>query len=293
MRCNLCPRMCNTDRANSVGDCGVGMLARVAKHMLHHWEEPCISGTVGSGAVFFSGCNLGCVFCQNHALQSGAVGTDYTASELAELMLELQSLGAHNINLVTPTPHLIALRKAIRKARELGLTIPIVYNTGGYERVEAVRALTGLIDVYLPDLKYVSPVLSKAFSMVENYFAFAAPALEEMYRQVGTLQLDDNGLAQRGMLVRHLVLPNCLDDSRRVIDYLSDAFPKSLHLSIMRQYTPTERTLTPPLNRKLTDREYDRILTYALDAGFSNILMQHKSSATLDYTPLFTNNREK
>ncbi len=289
MRCNLCPRLCGVDRQQTPGRCGTpATTARIARSMLHHWEEPFISGTHGSGAVFFSGCNLGCVFCQNEALQSGALGTDYTPEKLCDLFLSLQSQGAHNINLVTPTPHIPTIRKALLIAKHAGLTLPVVYNTAAYERVEPLRALDGLIDVYLPDFKYVSPILSSKFSDASDYFVFAAPAILEMYRQVGLLVTDSDGMAKRGLVIRHLVLPGCLDDSRKVLCYIAKNYPTNIALSLMRQYAPTPRAMSTPLNRILTDREYDRIISYALDLGLNNILIQEKAAANLDFTPSFT-----
>ena len=290
MRCNLCPRRCNADRTVAPGRCGAMRFdaARVARTMLHHWEEPFISGVAGSGAVFFSGCNLGCVFCQNEVLQSGKPGRDFDANGLAELFLSLQEQGAHNINLVTPTPHTLVLRDALRRARQRGLAVPIVYNSGGYERVEALRALEGLVDVYMPDLKYISPALSERFSGAADYFSVAGPAIDEMFRQVGSLTFGGDGLAKRGLLVRHLVLPNCLDDSRRVLDYLHAHLPKDTALSLMRQYAPTPRAMQTPLNRILTTREYDRITDYAQLLGFDRVLIQEKTSASLEFTPTFT-----
>lgn len=288
MRCNLCPRNCGVDRLNHLGVCGAGIAPKVARSMLHHWEEPFISGTRGSGAVFFSGCNLGCVFCQNEALQSGQLGKEMDDIALSALFLSLQAQGAHNINLVTPTPHIPSIRRALIKAKADGLSIPIIYNTGAYERVESLRSLSGLIDVYLPDLKYVSPILSDRFSKAEDYFSAAAPAIAEMYRQVGDLSLDSDGLAVGGLAIRHLILPGCLDDSRQALDYIARHYTRETALSLMRQYAPTPRAMETPLNRTLTDREYNRIISYALDLGLNNILIQQKESATLNFTPSFT-----
>lgn len=288
MLCNLCPRCCGVDRIHNLGNCGAGVTPKVARSMLHHWEEPFISGSRGSGAVFFSGCNLGCVFCQNETLQSGLLGSEMDDAALVSLFLSLQAQGAHNINLVTPTPHIPSIRKALIKAKVDGLSIPVVYNTGAYERVESLRSLAGLVDVYLPDLKYVSPVLSGQFSGAADYFAAAAAAIAEMYRQAGDLLLDSDGLAIRGLAIRHLVLPGCLDDSRRVLDYIAGHYPLKTALSLMRQYAPTPRAMETPLNRTLTEREYDRIISYALDLGFNNILIQQKESASLSFTPSFT-----
>lgn len=289
MRCRLCPRNCNADRVDSFGFCGAQKDPRVVRSMLHHWEEPFLSGARGAGAVFFSGCNLGCVFCQNGAIHDATVGTAYDASALAELFLSLQQQGANNIDLVTPTPHVPVLRKAILKAKQEGLTVPVVYNCGGYEKASVLRSLEGLVDIYLPDIKYVSSTLSARFSGAADYFAFAAPAVEEMFRQVGLLTLNENGVALRGLAIRHLVLPCCIDDSRRVLCYIREHFPAEIQVSLMRQYAPTESVAGTLLDRKITDREYDRIILHALDLGLTNILIQDKSSASLEFTPLFTN----
>ena len=289
MRCNLCPRVCGADRRSSFGQCHAAAdTARVARSMLHHWEEPFLSGQRGSGAVFFSGCNLGCVFCQNEPLQSGALGRSYNPEELCDLFLELESQGAHNINLVTPTPHIHIILKALRLAKKRGMALPVVYNTSAYERKESLRALEGSVDIYLPDLKYVSSDLSGRFSHAEDYFVFAGPAISEMYRQVGDLSLDGQGMAQRGLIIRHLILPGCLDDSRRALRYIANNYPLGTALSLMRQYAPTPRAMSTPLNRTLTQREYDRIISYAIDLGLNNILIQGKDSANLDFTPSFT-----
>ena len=288
MRCNLCPRACRVDRIAKKGFCGAGPLPLVAKAMLHRWEEPCLSGERGSGTVFFSGCNLGCVFCQNYLLQDGALGRTMDAAALSDLFLSLQARGAHNISLVTPTPHIPVIREALIRRKCNGLTLPVVYNTSSYERASALRSLSGLVDIYLPDLKYVSPVLSARFSGAADYFSFAAPAIREMYRQVGDLTTDTTGMALKGLMIRHLVLPCCVDDTRRVLDHIADAYPLHTHVSLMCQYTPTVNTLKPPLNRRITRREYDRAVTYALDLGFTNLLLQQESSADPSFTPDFT-----
>ena len=288
MRCNLCPKACRVDRAKTPGRCGVSDVPRVARAMVHTFEEPCISGTAGSGAVFFSGCNLGCVFCQNEALQSGALGKPYPPEQLSELFLALAAKGVHNINLVTPTPHIPAIRRALLLAKRRGLTLPVVYNTGTYERANALRVLSGFIDVYLPDFKYVSPMLSDRFSGAPDYFVTASEALDEMYRQTGPLSVDADGLAVRGVLVRHLVLPGCLDDSRRVLEYLVGRYSPAVPLSLMRQYAPTPRMQNTPLNRTLTDREYERIVSFAVSLGCTNVWIQAKESASLSFTPSFT-----
>lgn len=285
--CFACPRRCGADREKQIGLCNAGYLPRVARAAPHMWEEPCISGTRGSGAVFFTGCNLACVFCQNHVLHDGTLGRSYTPEKLAELYLALQSEGVHNINLVTPTPHIKVIRDSLLRARREGLTIPVVYNTNGYELVTSLQSLEGLVDIYLPDLKYVSDALAARFSGCGDYFAFAAKAMAEMQRQVGILKINSEGIAERGLLVRHLVLPACVDEARRVLDFIKDNLPQETTLSLMRQYAPTPNLTAPPLNRRLTDREYDRVVAYCIDLGFSNVFCQGKESATLAYTPDF------
>lgn len=287
--CESCPRMCGADREREIGLCGAGKTPRVAKIMLHEWEEPFISGTRGSGAVFFSGCNLGCVYCQNHEIRDGGIGTYMDEDALAQAYLRLQQDGAHNINLVTAAPYVPEIVESLRRAKSLGLSIPVVYNTSGYEKVETLRQLDGLVDVYLPDWKYVSPLLSKKFSNAPDYANVASAAIEEMFRQVGELKLDENGVATRGLVIRHLILPGCADDSRSVLDEIVKRFPLSIHLSLMSQYTPQVYTTEFPLNRRITQREYDRVISYALSLGLYNILIQQRDSAQSVYTPQFTN----
>ena len=286
--CLLCPRKCGADRSIQRGLCGADELPRVAKIMLHQWEEPFISGTRGSGAVFFSGCNLGCVYCQNHAIRDGGVGEPCNAGALAEAYLSLQRQGAHNINLVTAAPYVPDVVQSLRLAKARGLTIPVVYNSSGYECVEAIRALEGLIDVYLPDWKYVSPLLSKKFSNAADYAVVASAAIMEMHRQVGDLILDEDGIAARGLVIRHLILPGCADDSRRVLDEIVSRLSAAAHVSLMSQYTPHVYTTEFPLNRRITRREYDRVISYALSLGLYNILIQERDSARSVYTPQFT-----
>ncbi len=295
--CTVCPLSCGADRAVSCGACGVGTTnaigdrdpyttAFVARAARHFYEEPTISGTCGSGAIFFSGCNLACCFCQNKDISASIKGVPMDAAELADTMLRLQSLGAHNINLVTPTPHLKLLKKSIPIARRSGLHIPIVYNTNAYETVESVSRLEGLVDIYLPDLKYVSSELSLAYSSRGDYFSFASAAIKEMFRQCGKLKTNENGIAVSGIIIRHLVLPGSIDETRRVLDFIADNFPLDIDISLMRQYTPIPG-MKPPLDRKLLKREYDRAVDYAVSLGFSNLLIQGSSSANSVFTPLF------
>jgi len=288
MKCVLCPIKCEANRDEKPGSCGAARLPRVASVMSHFWEEPCISGTRGSGAIFFSGCNLKCVFCQNYDLNDGTAGKTGTAEQLAELMLALAENGVHNINLVTPAPHLGTIIPAIRIAKRQGLKIPIVYNTNAYETIPAIRALEGLVDIYLPDYKYYSQNLAIRFSSAPGYQQIALEAIGEMFRQVGYLSFGEDGMAVKGVLIRHLVLPNCLDDSRKVLDSIKDTFGTNMYLSLMRQYAPTKNVSSFPLNRKLTAGEYGRITDYCISLGFTNVFLQKAGSASLDYTPDFS-----
>ena len=286
--CMLCPRACGADRSVSPGFCGAEHLPRVAKIMLHSWEEPFISGSRGSGAIFFSGCNLGCVYCQNHEIRDGLVGEYYDEDRLADAYLALQENGAHNINLVTAAHYVPQVAESLRRAKVQGLHIPVVYNSSGYEYVDSIRSLEGLVDIYLPDWKYVSPVLSERFSNAPDYSAVASAAILEMYRQVGDLTLDCVTIAQRGLVIRHLVLPGCVDDSRRVLEEIVQRLSTETYISIMSQYTPQPCTTQFPLNRRITQREYDRVISYALSLGLHNILIQQLDSAQSTFTPQFT-----
>lgn len=288
--CTLCPRACGVDRSLARGFCGAEQLPRIAKIMLHQWEEPFISGSRGSGAVFFSGCNLKCVYCQNHAIRDGLIGEYYDEDRLAEVYLALQKSGAHNINLVTAAHYVPQVSNSLRIAKRAGLSIPVIYNSSGYESVVPIRSLAGLIDVYLPDWKYVSPLLSSRFSNAPDYSAVASEAIGEMYRQVGDLVLDGDGIVKSGLAIRHLVLPGCADDSRRVLDEIANCISKETHISLMSQYTPQASTTTFPLNRRITQREYDRVISYALSIGLHNILIQQLDSAQSVFTPQFTDN---
>ena len=290
MECFLCPRRCGIDRAVQNGFCGEGEKPRVAKTMLHQWEEPFVSGTRGSGTVFFSGCNLGCIYCQNHEIRDGGVGKLMNTAELADAYLSLQSQGAHNINLVTAAHFVPTVAESLRIAKDNGLAIPVVYNSGGYELAETLRSLNGLVDIYLPDLKYVSSDLSGRFSSAPDYFSVAIEAIMEMFQQVGALTLGEDGLAVRGLAIRHLILPNCADDSRRVLDAIVTHFPLSTHVSLMSQFTPQPHVTDFPLNRRITAREYERVISYALGIGLYNILIQRRDSASACFTPAFTDN---
>lgn len=290
MKCELCPRMCMVDRAVKTGFCGMGEEITAAKAMLHYWEEPCVSGKRGSGAVFFSGCVMRCAFCQNYEISSENSGRVITEERLAEIFLELQEKGAQNINLVNPTHFVPQILRALEAAKRRGLSLPIVYNSGGYERVETLRTLEGAIDVYLPDVKYFSDELSRRLSSAPDYFDTAMSAIVEMIRQVGKPSLNDRGEITRGVIVRHLVLPEHYRDSIEIIRRLGEAFSGDIMFSLMSQYTPFGRVKTDPafakMNRRITTFEYRKALDAAIDAGLEGF-MQEKSSAREEYTPSF------
>lgn len=270
------------------GRCGVGGVSYVARAALHMYEEPCISGTRGSGAIFFSGCNLQCVFCQNYMISRKSSGKPMDPELLSKIMLRLEALGAHNINLVTPTPHLELLIKSIPQARSAGLSIPVVYNTNAYERVESLKRLEGLIDIYLPDLKYVSKRVSAKYSGAENYFEYASKAVIEMYRQCGDLKTDRNGIAKKGIIIRHLVLPGSVDEARLVLNFIAKEIGRSTHVSLMSQYVPMGGALDMPvINRALKKSEYNRAVEHCVAIGLDNTLIQEMSSANCKYTPDF------
>ncbi len=288
--CVLCPRRCRADRLHGQrGYCGQGAAVTAARAALHFWEEPCISGSQGSGAVFFSGCNLRCAFCQNHPIASGTVGKAISEERLAEIFLELQRQGAHNINLVTAAHFLPQVRSALVQAKAAGLSIPIVYNTSGYENVSSLQMLEGLIDIYLPDMKYCSPQLGAEYSHAPDYFEKASLALAEMFRQVGIPVLDaDTGLMRRGIIVRHLILPGNTGDSKKILRYLRETYGNDIYVSIMSQYTPMPQVATiPALNRKVTPEEYERVLTFAEKIGISQGFVQEGDAASESFIPDF------
>lgn len=290
MLCELCPRKCGVDRSAAKGFCGMGEHIVAARASLHHWEEPCISGKTGSGAVFFSGCVMRCVFCQNYGISSLREGKAISEQRLARIFLELQEQGAHNINLVNPTHFVPQIIRAIDEARENGLSIPIVYNSGGYERVETLRMLEGRIDIYLPDIKYFSDELAIGLSNAPNYFETAMAAAEEMVRQTGAPQFGSDGILLCGTVIRHLVLPNHYRDSVEVIKRVGEHFGGRVLFSLMSQYTPFGKVKTDPalkkLDRRITTFEYRKALDAVIDAGLDGY-MQEKSSAKEEYTPEF------
>jgi len=252
------------------------------------WEELCISGAKGSGAVFFSGCAMGCGFCQNHKIAKGLAGKKISIERLTDIFLELQGQGANNINLVTPSHYVPQIIEAISKARELGLQIPIVYNCSGYEKAETLKLLQGYIDIYLPDFKYISRAISKRYSNCEDYFVYAAEAIKEMVRQVGEPAFDDNGMMTKGVIVRHLSLPGYIQDSKDIIKYLYTSFGDRIFISIMNQYTPLSTVEKyPELNRRITESEYDELVDYAIFLGVENAFIQEGETALESFIPEF------
>jgi putative pyruvate formate lyase activating enzyme len=262
--CELCPRWCGIDRlAGKIGYCRSGVEAQVASHNVHHGEEPPISGTKGSGTVFFSHCTMRCLFCQNYPISQLGVGAVEDDEHLASMFLELQRRGCHNLNLVTPTHCLSAFLNALVIAIGNGFRLPIVYNTSGYERVEILHYLDGVVDVYLPDIKYLNRETSKRYSDAENYIDANLLAVREMYRQVGELELDASGLAHRGIIIRHLVLPGEVEQSIRILETIAEEISPTVHVSLMSQYFPAHKAPeTPPLDRRLTEEEYDKVVEY-------------------------------
>lgn len=284
MICTLCPRRCGAERTAEAGGgfCRMPGGLRVARAMLHHWEEPPISGQNGAGTVFFSGCTLGCVYCQNGDISAGGFGKDISTARLREIFQELIAQGAHNIELVTPTHFLPWILSALTPR----LPVPVVYNCGGYERVETLRALEGLVDVYLPDLKYADGALAAELSGAADYFPVACEAIREMFRQVGTYVLED-GLLTRGVVIRHLVLPGYLDNTRRVLDWIAETFaPGDVLVSLMSQYTPTAN-MTGRLARRVTAAEYRAAADYMRNCGITDGFVQERTSAEEAYTPTF------
>lgn len=292
MKCDLCPRKCLVDRKKGEkGICGQTENLKVARAALHFWEEPCISGDAGSGAVFFSGCPLHCVFCQNENIANGTVGKEISLERLVDIFLELQEKRANNINLVTPGHFVPQIVKALDQARKEGLTLPVVYNTSSYETVDTIKMLEGYVDIYLPDFKYMSPVLSKKYSHAPDYAEVAKAAIAEMVRQTGKAVFvngDEDNLILRGTIVRHLTLPGCMDDSMQILKYLHETYGNTIYISIMNQFTPLSNLEKyPELNRRITDEEYETLVDYAIDIGIENGFIQEGDTAEESFIPAF------
>lgn len=284
MICNQCPRRCNVDRENALGYCGAPNAYKLARASLHFWEEPCISGKSGSGAVFFSGCNLGCVFCQNYEISHKCKGVEVSEERLIKIFEHLVDEGANNINLVNPTHYAVQLAHTLKKYKP---PVPVVYNTSGYDSVDTLKLLDGLVDIYLPDFKYMRNDKALRYSRAEDYPQIAMAALTEMKRQVGNDVFDENGIMKRGMIIRHLVLPGNTNSAIQALDYLAENF-RDTYISVMAQYVPcTDLSEYKEINRKITKREYDKVVNHILELGLEKVFLQKLESATEDYIPDF------
>lgn len=288
LKCSICPRNCNVNRLNNeLGFCKSNSEIKIANYSLHKWEEPCISGTKGSGTVFFSYCNMQCIYCQNYEISKLHKGKIISIDNLVNIYLELQNKKALNINLVTPTHYVPLIKESLIIAKEKGLTIPIIYNTSGYEKVDTLKSLDKLIDIYLPDLKYYDNDLALKYSKSPDYFKYATKAISEMYRQVGK-PIIKNGIMKKGLIVRHLVLPGHIEDSKKVIKYLYDTYEDNIYISIMNQFTPVNETNYNNLNRTLSEEEYDEVVNYAYDLGVRNAFIQEGETCKESFIPVFT-----
>lgn len=287
--CLLCPRKCGINRAaGQTGVCGVSAEIRVARAALHYWEEPCISGEKRSGAVFFSGCSLHCVFCQNREISDGKVGKIISKERLRDIFLELKAKGANNINLVTPGQYIPDIVWAVRDARRYGMELPIVYNTSGYENADELKQLEGIVDVYLPDFKYMDSALSAKYSRAKDYPSVAKQAISEMVRQQPGVVIDDaTGLIQKGVIVRQLLLPGHVNDAKAILKYLHDTYQDSIYISMMSQFTPIALKDYPEINRTVTRREYERLIDYAIKIGITNAFIQEGNVAKDSFIPAF------
>lgn len=286
-KCEICPHKCKIDRTkNQVGRCKSKDTVKVALASIHNFEEPCISGRNGSGTVFFSNCNLSCEFCQNYEISQQGLGKEISIERLAEIFIEQQLRGADNINLVSPTSYAVQIIEAIKIAKNNGLKIPIIYNTNGYENIETLKLLEGYIDIYLPDLKYAENDLAKKYSKIENYFEIATSAIKEMYRQVGKNEYDENGIIKAGIIIRHLILPNHTENSKKVLKWISENMPKNITVSVMAQYFPTYKAKEiKDINRKITKYEYQKIENYLYSLDLENGYIQEMGNNEEIYVP--------
>lgn len=287
--CLLCPRKCGINRSTGqTGVCGVSSEIKVARAALHYWEEPCISGKRGSGAVFFSGCSLHCVFCQNREISDGKAGKVISKERLSDIFMELADKGANNINLVTPGQYIPDIVWAVNDAKSRGMKLPIIYNTSGYENVTELNLLEGIVDVYLPDFKYMDSTLSARYSRAKDYPSVAKQALSEMVRQQPDVVIDDaTGLIQKGVIVRQLLLPGHVNDAKAVLKYLYDTYHDHVYISMMSQFTPIALKDYPEINRTVTRREYERLVDYALEIGITNAFIQEGDVAKDSFIPAF------
>ena len=286
-KCILCPRKCGINRYIEKGFCGLNNEIKVALAKPFFYEEPPISGNNGSGTIFFSGCNLKCCFCQNMEISKYNKGNNISISKLSEIMVELQEKKVHNINLVTPTMFIPSIIKAIKKARKLGLTIPIVYNSSGYENIDAIKLLDGLIDVYLPDFKYFNDKLAIKYSKANNYLENTKLVIDEMVRQTGPCIFDKNGIIKKGTIVRHLMLPTHEDDTKKILNYLYTTYKDNIYISIMNQYTPNKYVTFKELKKPVKETDYNKIIDYALDLGINNAFCQVGGTVSESFVPKF------
>ena len=286
--CILCPRECGVNRYEKTGACKVGAMVKVSRAALHMWEEPCISGTEGSGTIFFSGCNMGCVYCQNIAISTGKRGKEVFIDELADMMLDLMGQGANNINLVTPSHYVPSIVPAIKLAKSKGMNLPIVYNTSAYEKVETLKLLEGLIDIYLPDFKYLDSESGKKYSYTPDYPEVAKKAIAEMVRQVPKVEFDEKGIMQKGVIVRHLLLPGHLREGKHIVGYLHETYGDQIYISLMSQYTPmSDFEKYPNLNEKVKKRNYDKLIDYAVSIDVEQAFIQEGDVASESFIPEF------
>ncbi|MCH5138900.1 radical SAM protein [Clostridiaceae bacterium UIB06] len=287
--CKLCPRNCGVNRLEgNVGFCKSGKNVKVARVSLHQWEEPCISGANGSGTIFFSNCNLQCSFCQNYKISTEGIGKEISIERLSEIFLEQQQRGAHNINLVTPTHYVPQIIEALKIAKSKGLSLPIIYNTNSYENIQTLKSLEGYIDVYLPDLKYFDDKYSCRYSNSPNYFNHATKAIEEMFSQVGEFKINSKGLIEKGVIIRHLMLPGLLFDSKKIIDYIYNTFGNSVYLSLMNQYTPMPQiNKHTEINKPLNQKHYDSLINYCITLGIKNAFIQEDDTCSESFIPDF------
>ena len=286
-KCEICPHECGINRTKKqIGRCKSTDKIKIALYSIHKFEEPCISGGNGSGTVFFSNCNLNCIYCQNYEISQEGKGKEISVEELADIFIKQQNRKAENINLVTPTRYTLQIIEAIKIAKKRGLNIPIIYNTNGYEKVETLKLLEGYVDVYLPDLKYYDDELGKKYSKVDKYFEIAVKAIKEMYRQVGSPKLDERGMIKSGLMIRHLVLPNNIENSKKILRWIKENIDENVYVDIMAQYFPTYKAKeSKDLNRKLTKEEYKEIEEYVYDLNTKNGYMQDLGEHEEEYVP--------
>lgn len=285
MKCTLCPRNCGVDREREKGYCVSGSIPRLSRAALHFWEEPCISGDKGSGTVFFTGCNLRCIYCQNYEISSGGVGIEMSDDDIMRTFDKLIEQGANNINLVTPSHFNDSIVRILKKYNS---PVPIVYNCSGYESLDSIKALEGLVQIYLPDFKYAENTLAQKYSKAPDYYETVTAALKLMYEQVGGLELNENGIAQKGLIIRHMVLPGALSNTKKVLRWIKENLPDDVAVSLMSQYTPCGKAMEmPPLNRKISKYEYQIAVDTMLDLNFENGFIQSRKSAQKDFIPDF------